>query len=763
MSEKTFWIMDSAKRKYRGLQARTVRAVMLICGLLGLVLLCIGLSMYSMSLIRQYTDHAGCVSELASQSVRRGVDGVGFSRKVMEIYWNLSDEDRARNGTPEYQDLFAGVKETHEYRLLKNMLASFCQTGNVSDVYLGMFDGANSTLVYIVDPAEEDHFEPGEWEDIEQRETQKFLNGNEEGYIYDISRTKKYGWMCTAGTPIYDESGEILFFVLVDVTIEDIFGGIGHYALQITVGTLLVIALISWALLMYIEKTLVKPLNMIANAAQGYAKDRIAGDKNNNHFAALDIHTGDEVENLSHVMADMEQDLAEYEENLTKITAERERIETELGLAARIQEEALPGVFPAFPERTEFDIYASMDPAKEVGGDFYDFFLIDDDHLYMAIADVSGKGIPAALFMMASKSILANNAMMGKSPARILADTNDAICVNNPEKMFVTIWLGILEISTGKLTASNAGHEYPVLRQADGNFELVKDEHGVMVGARKGMKYTEYELTLEKGSKLFVYTDGVPEATDAQDNLYGMDRMVEALNRNPGDSPAEILFNVRRAVDGFVQDAEQYDDLTMLCIEYKCPGQTDEPAAETAGQTDKPAAAAAEQTDEPAAEMAGQTDELTVEAAEQTDEPAAETAGQTDELTVEAAAQNLQMVQDYIDEKLDAAGCPLDTKMQVDTAAEEIFGNIAYYAYAPDKGDVSVRALVSDDPRAVLITFTDYGKPYNPLEKTDPDVTLPRGERQIGGLGIFMTKKLMDEVTYRCEDGKNILTLKKHF
>ena len=272
-----------------------------------------------------------------------------------------------------------------------------------------------------------------------------------------------------------------------------------------------------------------------------------------------------------------------------------------------------------------------------------------------------------------------------------------------------------------------------------------------MVGARKGMKYTEYELTLEKGSKLFVYTDGVPEATDAQDNLYGMDRMVEALNRNPGDSPAEILFNVRRAVDGFVQDAEQYDDLTMLCIEYK-----------GLGQTDKPAAAAAEQTDEPAAEMAGQTDELTVEAAEQTDEPAAETAGQTDELTVEAAVQNLQMVQDYIDEKLDAAGCPLETKILVDTAAEEIFGNIAYYAYVPGKGDVSVRAVVSDDPKAIRITFTDHGKPYNPLDKPNPDVTLPREKRRIGGLGIFMTKQMMDEMSYQYEDEKNILTLIKY-
>lgn len=243
--------------------------------------------------------------------------------------------------------------------------------------------------------------------------------------------------------------------------------------------------------------------------------------------------------------------------------------QNELHTATQIQAAMLPNIYPAFPERDEFDIYATMDPAKEVGGDFYDFFLVDDDHLCMVMADVSGKGVPAALFMMASKIILANNAMMGKSPAQILSDTNNAICSNNREEMFVTVWLGILEISTGKLMAANAGHEYPALKSANGNFELYKDKHGFVVGGMAGAKYRDYEIQLEKGSKLFLYTDGVPEATDANNQLFGTDRMIEALNKDSQAAPNGILKNVRASVDEFVDKAEQFDDLTMLCMEYR--------------------------------------------------------------------------------------------------------------------------------------------------------------------------------------------------
>jgi len=250
------------------------------------------------------------------------------------------------------------------------------------------------------------------------------------------------------------------------------------------------------------------------------------------------------------------------------------RIESELTLATRIQADMLPNIFPAFPDRTEFDIYATMNPAKEVGGDFYDFFLVDDDHLCMVMADVSGKGVPAALFMMAAKIILANNAMSGKSPAQILTDTNAAICSNNREEMFVTVWLGILEISTGRLVAANAGHEYPAIRQPNGEYELLKDKHGFVIGGMDGIKYKEYELNLEKGSKIFLYTDGVPEATDRNNELFGMKRMLQALNKNPDAAPEQVMREIRAAVDEFVDQAEQFDDLTMLCLEYNGKSET---------------------------------------------------------------------------------------------------------------------------------------------------------------------------------------------
>jgi len=252
-----------------------------------------------------------------------------------------------------------------------------------------------------------------------------------------------------------------------------------------------------------------------------------------------------------------------------KLTETSARIETELVLAEKIQADMLPNLFPAFPERPEFDLFASMTPAKEVGGEFYDFFMIDDDHLGLVIADVSGKGIPAAMFMMFSKNIIANNIMLGKSPAKALMDANEAICANNSEDMFVTVWLGVLEISTGKLIAANAGHEYPALMTPDGKFELYKDKHGLVVGGMEGANYKEYEIQLEPGSKLFVYTDGVPEATNSSKELFGTERMVEALNVMPDTEPKKLLDCVKCAVDDFVKDAEQFDDLTMLCLEYK--------------------------------------------------------------------------------------------------------------------------------------------------------------------------------------------------
>ncbi len=286
---------------------------------------------------------------------------------------------------------------------------------------------------------------------------------------------------------------------------------------------------------------------------------------------AWEMDTGDETQLLATSFQSLTQRMKEYIRENEAITAERERISTELSLATRIQASMLPNIFPPFPERPEFDLYALMDPAREVGGDFYDFFLVDEDHLCMVIADVSGKGIPAALFMMASKIIIQSYAMMGRQPGEILTRANETICANNEEEMFVTAWVGILELSTGKLTAANAGHEYPTVKKPDGQFELLKDKHGFVIGGMSGVVYKQYELQIEPGSTLFVYTDGVPEAMGggSAKEMFGTGRMLDALNGAPEASPKQVISRVRGAMENFVKDAEQFDDITMLCIEYR--------------------------------------------------------------------------------------------------------------------------------------------------------------------------------------------------
>ena len=282
-------------------------------------------------------------------------------------------------------------------------------------------------------------------------------------------------------------------------------------------------------------------------------------------FEMIELYkTGDEIEVLAEAFDELSKKTKQYIEDITRITKEKERIGTELELARKIQADMLPNLYPAFPDRKEFDIYATMTPAKEVGGDFYDFFLIDDDHLGMVIADVSGKGVPAALFMMMSKILINNYAMQGDSPAKVLELTNAAICKKNDDGMFITVWFGVLEISTGKITAANAGHEFPIISKADGGYELLQDTHGFVVGGMKGMKYKEYEIQLEKGASLFVYTDGAVEAENTDKEQFGTDRLVEILNRNKDLGPRELLPQVKAAIDEFVGEADQFDDLTML-------------------------------------------------------------------------------------------------------------------------------------------------------------------------------------------------------
>ncbi len=322
--------------------------------------------------------------------------------------------------------------------------------------------------------------------------------------------------------------------------------------------------LIALAVSVALSRQIVRPIKLLT--------DKVGAMEGNNLEFEWDLNTGDETQMLAESFGSMTRRMKDYIRDIETITAERERIGTELAVATRIQAAMLPSIFPPFPNRSEFDIYALMKPAKEVGGDFYDFFLIDDDHLCMVMADVSGKGVPAALFMMVSKIILQSCAMLGKTPGEILTKTNEAICSNNNENMFVTVWVGVLELSTGKLTAANAGHEYPVIKEPGQPFRIVKDKHSFVLGAFGEKVYEEYEMQFEPGTKIFLYTDGVPEALGGEGSgeMFGTDRMLEALNKAASDASAhEILMEVYKGLEDFVNDADQFDDLTMLCLEYK--------------------------------------------------------------------------------------------------------------------------------------------------------------------------------------------------
>ena len=284
-----------------------------------------------------------------------------------------------------------------------------------------------------------------------------------------------------------------------------------------------------------------------------------------------EIRIRNELGALSSDISDMMVSIDEYVNEIQDITAEREKIAAELNVATKIQANMLPSKFPAFPDRKEFDLYATMTPAKEVGGDFYDFFFIDEKRLALVIADVSGKSVPAALFMVNSKTRIQNQSNLKKSPAEILSEVNDQLCVGNTSGFFVTVWMAIIDLETGKGKAVNAGHEHPVLRRANGSYEALIYRHSPAVGVVPGIPFAEHEFELHPGDRIYVYTDGVPEATSDKKELFGMDRMLDSLNSHGEDSLQELLPHVKEDLDAFVGNAPQFDDITMLGFEYYGP------------------------------------------------------------------------------------------------------------------------------------------------------------------------------------------------
>ena len=308
--------------------------------------------------------------------------------------------------------------------------------------------------------------------------------------------------------------------------------------------------------------------NDIARPIQLLTKKVAAVEGDNLEFE-WDLDVGTETQKLAESFQALTTRMKGYITEVTEVTAERERLGTELGIATRIQASMLPNAFPPFPDRKEFDIYASMHPAKEVGGDFYDFFFIDSDHLALVIADVSDKGVPAAMFMMVSKTMIQNRTLVGGTPGEILTFVNDQIVAKNDASMFVTVWFAILTVSTGEVIATNAGHEYPAIRRADGKYEYLKDKHGLPLGVMEGSEYKDYTFNLNVGDSIYVYTDGVTEAINTKEEFWGMDNLLDALNKEEYSDPTETINGVVATLNEYVGEAAQFDDITQLCLLYK--------------------------------------------------------------------------------------------------------------------------------------------------------------------------------------------------
>lgn len=380
-----------------------------------------------------------------------------------------------------------------------------------------------------------------------------------------VTRNAEYGYLASAYVAILDSAGVPVALASVDISMEMINRQLLSFVISALAVSCLIMVISIFVYYNYVRRIVIRPVDILHDAAEKLVKDEMDDLEN----VAVDIHSGDEFEDLAQAFQYMAVELSEYIKNLTEVTAEKERIGAELDVAAQIQSSMLPCIFPAFPDKKEIDIYATMDPAKEVGGDFYDFFMVDDKHLAIVMADVSGKGVPAALFMVIGKTLIKDHTQPGKPLGEVFSDVNNLLCDSNSEGLFITAFEGVLDLETGEFSYVNAGHEPPYVCRAGEGYEPYKVRPGFILAGMEDMKYKEGSLMMQAGDRIFLYTDGVTEATDSENQLYGSGRLRHILNRNKDKTPKDLLPEIKADVERFVGEAPQFDDITMLCLEYK--------------------------------------------------------------------------------------------------------------------------------------------------------------------------------------------------
>ena len=662
---------ETKNRRFRPkLQTRFLFGLVLILVVLTLVLGIVITNRYRSSMENYYSD-------LAYDCAALGADYIDGD--TVDGYYNTLQKDAYYE---QARSFLLDVKQTYGLEYFYVVVPT--------DVQFYVWDAGEDGEYGVCDLGDTDEFYGGGYEFMHG-----VFNDTADGDTILITNNDEYGYLASAYVTIKDSNSEPVALSCVDISMDQINAEIQSFmAIIILIIAGILLAAI-FAYYFFIRASVIRPVQTVRDAAS-----KIVDDLENAREFQVDVHTGDEIEELADAFRYMSVELRKYIDNLSAITAEKERIGAELDVATRIQADMLPSIFPAFPDRNDFDIYATMTPAKEVGGDFYDFFMVDDNHLALVVADVAGKGVPAALFMMISKTLLKNATQTGASPKQVLEMVNNQLCENNKEEMFVTVWLGILELSTGVLTYANAGHENPLWLH-NGEWTYIKERHGLVLAGMEGSRYKEHQLTLRPGDVILQYTDGVTEATNAHNELFGDKRLLEAISECAALTPDKLLVRIKADIDSFVAQAPQFDDITMLCFTYRGP------------QKSAP-------------------------------------------LHIPAKIEQQEIITAYVDDMLDEADCPPKVKAMLNVAIDEIFSNICLYS-GSEYADITCK--VSDG--VAELVFMDSGKEYDPTQEPDPDTSLSAEDREVGGLGIYIVKKSMDEVRYERKDGKNILVVRK--
>ena len=639
--------------------------IMLLSAAIGTV----GYFEFAGALKQQYMEIANGIAEYAALSM---------DPETLEQYLETKTADEAYNSTREQLQHTADAEDcsviyvakvhtdTKEREYIYNVVS---KASGFSPYEIGFRDTVNDEFLKVYD---------------------SILKGETQLHNFMYSR-KGY---TTSVYPVEDADSGVVAIVGVVKNMDLLTSAKNSYICQIILIEALIAILSGVVWVVYMRRRIVVPVQQLSEAALNMVEHLEDGNS-----PELVVKHEDELRELADSFATMYREVGAYIAKLETVTAEKERIGAELDVAAKIQSSMLPCIFPAFPDRNEFDIYATMDPAKEVGGDFYDFFMVDADHLAFVVADVSGKGVPAALFMVIGKTLIKDHTGLHDDLGEVFTEVNNILCASNSEEMFITAFEGVLNLKTGELRYVNAGHEIPFLCRKGGVFEPFKVRAGFVLAGMQGIRYRAGSIQLEPGDKVFQYSDGIPEAINSEKAPYGMKRLESVLAKNSEKAPSELLPLVKADVDAFVGDADQFDDITMLCIEFKGNGRKAE-------------------------------------------------------ISLTPNAESVKTVAEFMDNTLEAWEIPMKVVSKLQIVADEIYSNIVRYSQAKNAKVTAVQ-----NGTVLSLRFEDDGKPYDPTTAAEPDITASAEEREIGGLGIFIVRNMMDSMDYKYKDGHNVLTL----